>query len=119
MSTPYSYDLRTKILQAIDAGMTKSQASQVFRLSRNTINLWLKRREETGDCKAKVGYQKGYRPKVADLEQFKEFARQQGGNTQVEMAQAWREDVSARTIGKALKKIGFTRKKNLWVPRKG
>jgi transposase len=119
MSTPYSYDLRTKVLQTIDAGMAKSQASQVFRLSRNTINLWLKRREETGDCKAKIGYQKGYRPKVADLEQFKEFARQQGGNTQAEMAQAWSEDVSVRTIGKALKKIGFTRKKNLWVPRKG
>jgi transposase len=52
MPTPYSYDLRAKVLQAIDEGMTKTQASQVFRLSRNTINLWLKRREETGDCKA-------------------------------------------------------------------
>lgn len=45
--------------------------------------------------------------------------RQQGGKTQAEMAQAWSEDISARTIGKGLKKIGFTRKKNLWVQRKG
>lgn len=118
MSTPYSYDLRVKVLQAIDEGMTKSQASRVFRLSRNTINLWLKRREETGECKAKVGYQKGYRPKIANLEEFQEFARQHGRNTQAEMALAWSEDISARTIGKGLKKIGFTRKKNLWVPRK-
>jgi transposase len=113
MPTPYSYDLRAKVLQAIDEGMTKTQASQVFRLSRNTINLWLKRREETGDCKAKVGYQKGYRPKIADLEKFKEFARQHGRKTQAEMAQAWNEDISARTIGSCLKKIGFTRKKKL------
>ena len=119
MSSPYSYDLRAKVLQAIDEGMSQTQASRVFKLSRNTINLWLKRREETGDYQAKVGYQKGYRPLIADLDKFKEFAHQQGRKTQTEMAQAWSEKISARTIGKALKKIGFTRKKNLWVPRKG
>ncbi len=48
MPTPYSYDLRARVLQAIDEGMTKTQASRVFKLSRNTLNLWLKRREETG-----------------------------------------------------------------------
>lgn len=120
MATPYSYDLRAKILQAIDGGMTKTQASQVFSISRNTINLWMKRREETGDYKAKNRYQKGYQPKIADLEEFREFARQHGKKTQAdEMAQAWKGEISARTIGKALKKMGFTRKKNLWVPRKG
>jgi transposase len=119
MPTPYSYDLRARVLQAIDEGMTKTQASRVFKLSRNTINLWLKRREETGDYKAIEGYQKGYKPKIADLEKFKEFARQHGRKTQAEMAEAWGGDISARTIGKGLKKIGFTRKKNLWVPRKG
>jgi hypothetical protein len=34
------------------------------------------------------------------------------------MAQAWQEEISDRTIGKALKKIRFTRKKNLRVSRK-
>ena len=57
--------------------------------------------------------------KLLTSEQFKEFARQHGRKTQAEMAQAWNEDISARTIGSCLKKIGFTRKKNLWVPRKG
>ena len=119
MPIPYSYDLRAKVLQAIDEGMTKNQASRVFKLSRNTINLWLRRREETGDCKARVGYQKGYKPKLADLEKFKEVARQHGRKTQAEMAEAWDGDISARTIGKGLNKIGFTRKKNLWVQRLG
>lgn len=117
MATPYSYDLRAKVLQAIDEGMSKTKASQVFRLSRNTINLWMKRREETGDYKAKVGYQKGYKPKIQDLEQFKEFAQSNARKTQTEMAQAWSGDISRRTIGKGLSKIGFTRKKNLWVSR--
>lgn len=119
MPTPYSYDLRAKVLQVIDEGMTKTQASRVFKLSRNTINLWLKRREETGDYKAIEGYQKGDKSKIADLEKFKEFARQHERKTQAEMAEAWGGELSARTIGKGLKKIGFTRKKNLWVPRKG
>jgi transposase len=66
MASPYSYDLRAKVLQAIDGGMTKSQGSRVFSISRNTINLWLKRREETGDYKAKDKHQKGYQPKIAD-----------------------------------------------------
>ena len=50
---------------------------------------------------------------MADLDKFKEFAHQQGRKTKKEMAQAWSEKISARTIGKALKKIGFTRKKNM------
>ena len=55
MPTPYSYDLRAKVLQTIDEGRSKTQASRVFKLSRNTIKLWLKRREKTGDYQAKVG----------------------------------------------------------------
>ncbi|EAM49690.1 putative transposase [Crocosphaera watsonii WH 8501] len=56
MPAPYSYDLRTKVINAIDEGMTKTQASRLFGISRNTINLWLKKKEETGSYKAKVGF---------------------------------------------------------------
>jgi hypothetical protein len=35
------------------------------------------------------------------------------------MAEAWGEKISDQTIGKALKKIGFTRKKNLLDIKKG
>lgn len=119
MATPYSYDLRAKVIQAIEQGMKKTAASRVFSLSRNTINLWLKSKEETGDYKAKVGYQKGYQPKIADLEQFREFALQNGKKNQAEMAQAWSGDISARTIGKSLNKIGFTQKKTDGMSVKG
>ena len=46
--------------------MSKTQVSRIFQISRNTIDLWLKKREKTGD---------------------------------------YREEISDRTIGKALKKI--------------
>lgn len=81
------------------------------RISRNTINLWLQRRKETGDFRAYEGYQQGYGGKVNDLEKFREFVRKHGSQTQEEIAETQEGDISDLTIGKALKKIGFTRQK--------
>jgi hypothetical protein len=50
MAKPYSHDLRAKVINAIELdGLKKSQASELFNISRNTIDLWLKRKAETGD----------------------------------------------------------------------
>jgi transposase len=50
MPKPYSYDFRQKVIQAIELdGLKKQEASELFNISRNTINLWLKRKAETGD----------------------------------------------------------------------
>ena len=38
MPSPYSYDLRQKVWKAIDGGMSKTQVSSIFKISRNTIN---------------------------------------------------------------------------------
>lgn len=118
MAAPYSYDLRQKVIQAIENGMRKSVASRVFNLSRNTIDLWLQRKEATGDFQANVGYQQGSRHKIIDREKFREFAQTYGEKTQAEMAQIWEEQISRHTIGRGLKKIGFTRKKRLMGTKK-
>jgi len=45
-----TYDLRQKVIQAIKLDDLKNiEASQLFNISRNTIALWLKRQEQTGD----------------------------------------------------------------------
>ncbi|MEG5023677.1 IS630 transposase-related protein [Microcoleus sp. AT8-B5] len=47
---PYGYNLRKKAIEAIGQdGMKKIEVSQLFNISRNTINLWLKRQAETND----------------------------------------------------------------------
>lgn len=115
MAAPYSYDLRQKVIQTIDKGMRKSEASRVFNLSRNTIDLWLLRREATGEFKAAEGYQQGSRHKITDWEKFKEFAQDNGEKTQREMVQVWSGQISGYPIGRGLKKINFTRKKELWI----
>ena len=114
MANPYSYDLRQKVIQAIELdGMKKSEAAQVFGISRNTIDLWLKRRIETGDYQAKPKQPPGNGHKITDWEKFRAFVAQDGNKTQAEMAELWSGQISARTISRALRHIGFTRKKRL------
>jgi transposase len=112
MPKPYSYDLRQKVIQAIKLdGLKISEASLVFSISRNTINLWLKRLDATGDFQALPNQPRGNGHKITDWTKFREFASAHGEKTQVEMAKLWEEQISDRTISRALQKIGFTRKK--------
>jgi transposase len=115
-SMPKPYDLRKKVIEAIEQdGMKKSEVSQLFNISRNTIDLWLKRQAETRDYQALPNQPLGNNNKIADWEKFRAFAKIHGDKTQVEMAKLWSGEISDRTISRALQKIGFTQKKDLWL----
>ena len=111
MPAPYSYDLRTKAIEAVQRGERKSAVCRMLKLSRNTLDLWLKRQEETGDYQAIAGFQTGSGHKITDWERFQEFVKQHGGKTQSEMAQLWGDNVTQQNISDALGKIGVSRKK--------
>lgn len=118
MPRTYSYDLRCKVIEAIELdGMPPSEASETFHISRNTINLWQHLKAETGDLHPKTRQQTGHSHKIKDWDKFKSFVETHSDKTQKELAQLWDEDISDRTISRALQKIGFTRKKDLWVSR--
>src|SRR4028118_1752338 len=91
MPAPYSYDLRTKALDAIKRGERKIDVSRMLNISRNTLDLWLKRKEQTGVCQAITNYQQGNRHKITEWERFGEFVRQHGDKTQAQMALLWGE----------------------------
>ena len=117
MPKPYSYDLRQKVIQAIEMdGLKKNEVSQLFGISRNTINLWFERRKETGDIGVKARASSNQKTKISDWEKFREFVKEHGEKTQAEMAELW-GNISQRSISRALTQIGFTRKKNLWLSR--
>lgn len=112
MAQPYSYDLRLKVIQAIELdGIKKSEASQLFNISRNTIDLWLKRKAETGDVKAEPNKPSGNGHKILDWNKFRKFAKANGDKTQAEMAQLWSGEISARTIRARLKENRIYAKK--------
>ena len=112
MAKPYSDDFRQKVMQAIELdGLKKSEASQLFNISRNTINLWCRRKAETGDVKAKARPVTQQGLKINDLEKFGKFIKQHGDKTQSELAQLWDSEVSQPTISRAIAKIKHSRKK--------
>lgn len=113
MPSPYSLDFREKVIAAIERGERKSHLCRSLGISRNTLDLWLKRKQETGSVAPTTDYHRGLRPKIDNLDEFRSFAEQYGHLTQKEMAQKWPTDVSPTLIRQALHKIGFTRKKNL------
>ena len=118
MPAPYDYDLRRKAVDAIHRGEKKSAVSRMFKISRNTLDLWLAREEQTGDCRAMTHYQKGYGHKITDWDKFRAFAHEHGDKTQAQMALLW-GNISQQTIGVALAKLGLSRKKNIRLPRAG
>jgi transposase len=119
MPSPYSDDLRQKVLDAVDNGYSKSHVSRLFNISRNTIDLWLNRRKETGSLSAIRDYRRGPQGKIKDLEQFRAFATEHGHLTQKEMAAQWHQPISDHAISKALRRIGFTRKKRVMAIKNG
>ena len=121
MGNAYSYDLRIRVVEAIDEGQAITKVSKDLRVGRTTIYNWLKQRDEKGRLRPNENWQKGHSHKITDLEKFKIFVEKNKEKTLVELAKAW-GGVQRMTIQRALKKLGFTRKKNqLWIqgaPRK-
>ncbi len=113
MPSPYSEDLRQKAIAAVKRGERKKDVSQMFNISRNTLDLWLKRKEQTGDCRAITNYQQGCRHKITDWQRFGEFVRQHGGKTQAQIAKLWGNNVTQQNISDAMQKLGVSRKKKL------
>lgn len=111
MPKAYSQDLREKALAAIDRGESKNTVIEMFQISRDSLDRWLNRRAKTGSVQAITGYQRGHSHRIVDWTRFQRLVEQNGDKTQAELAALWGESVSARTISRALKKIGFTRKK--------
>ena len=120
MPKAYSLDLRQKVINAIELdGMKKDEASVVFQLSRNTIDLWLKRKAETGSLSPKTRVNVRRQRKITDWEAFRAFAEQHCHKTQAEMAELWPGEMSQRTISRALQQINWTRKKRLTATASG
>jgi transposase len=111
MPAPYSEDLRHRAIAAVERGERKTDVSRMFNISRNTLDLWLKRKEQTGNCQAITHYQQGCRHKITDWQRFREFAQKHGDKTQGQMASLWGDNVTQQNISDALHKIGLSRKK--------
>ncbi|MEM9244936.1 MAG: IS630 transposase-related protein [Cyanobacteria bacterium P01_F01_bin.153] len=114
MPFAYSADLRQKVINAINNGMKPSEASRIFQLSRNTINLWRRQWEKKGTLVPNPPRKPAQsRAKIQDIKAFKAFVDSHQDWTMRQFGAQF--GVSFQTIAKYLKRLGYTRKKNLWL----
>ncbi|HEV2601823.1 MAG TPA: IS630 transposase-related protein [Candidatus Babeliales bacterium] len=114
---PYSVDLRKRVIAAINEKMPVETAAKVFQLSRKVIYNWIDLQKETNSLEPKTGYQKGHSHKITDLEAFTKFVKNNQNCSLPKFMLAWEKltgvKVSQSVMQRALKKIGYTSKKNV------
>ncbi len=112
---PLSVDLRRRVLEVIDEGMTIKEAAASFKVCQRAVCNWLKLRKETGSLEPKIGYQKGHSHKIKDWDLFKEFIQKYQGLTSPYLIIEWEKltqvKMSESVMLRALKKIGYSFKK--------
>ena len=62
MGKPYSFDLRRRVVAAIEAGMSRNQAAKQFGIAISTAIGWMQRVEQTGSVAP--GQMGGHKPKA-------------------------------------------------------
>ena len=119
MMKAYSQDLRTKILEAVDRGMPKSEAARAFGVSRSSVKRYAAARREGRSLAPK----KHPGPKVklderarklleADVEERPATTLKDRCRFLEEMVGVW---VSESTLSRLLRKMGFVPKDGVWV----
>jgi transposase len=120
---PYSNDLRQRVLAAVDHGTPRQQIVEVLEVSLSTIKRYLRQRRETGQLAAKPI--PGRPPKkgaVLDAELPAQLAAHDDFTLE-QHCQLWADAhgvlVSTASMSRAIARLGWTRKKNRWVPPRG
>jgi putative transposase len=109
MSTsPYSSDLRKKVIEYLNKGKSKKQASEVFGVHRNTISRWSLRYCIEGSYSARTRL--GYKSKL----NYKEIESFVVNNQDTKLSDIGSKFlISIGHAGRILKKLGFSYKKSL------
>jgi transposase len=113
----YSLDLRTRVVEAIDNGMSRTQAVRVFQVSLGSIKRWLRQRQISGSLAPMP--RSGKLPSIGSAqESLLRFQLEQFPDATVqEHAERWNADqgttLSSWTLGRAIRRLGWSRKKRL------
>jgi putative transposase len=112
--------MRSKIVAAVDAGRSKAEVARVFGVGLSTVKRYLILERETGSLAPKrhPGPTPAIDPLLHDLLCAQLDAHPEGFLD--EHCQWWEEQtgvrVSIATMSRAIKRLGWTRKKGRWVP---
>ena len=115
----YSEDLRTKILEAVDRGMPKSEAARAFGVSRSSVKRYAAARREGRPLAPRK--HPGSKPKLDERARKLLEADVEGrpATTLKDRRRLLKEmtgvSVSESTLSRLLRKMGFSPKDGVWV----
>lgn len=114
----YSEDLRQKIVQAVQQGVSKSQTARLFSVSLSSVKRYAKTAQQGASLKPGKG--SGRPPKVGESEErvLKEDVRERPTAT-IRERRLLLESLTAKTfsdptVRRLLKRMGFSQKNGQW-----
>jgi len=118
----YSKDFRLKVLEAVDRGIPRKEVVRVLGVSIATIERYVRRRRHSGDLAPKPS--PGRTPTIgATVEERRALWKQLEENEDATLechCELWEQKhgvrVSVATMSRAIRKLGWTYKKRVWVP---
>jgi transposase len=121
----YSFNLRLKVLDAIDRGIPRKEVVGTFGVSMPTIERYLKRRRE--GVGLAPGRSPGRTPSICvNVQERRLLWRQLEENDDATLerhCELWENErgvkVSVSTMSRAIRKLGWTFKKSRWEPPSG
>src|SRR5215211_5618044 len=116
---PYSEDLRTRIVRAVEGGMSKSAAARLFGVSLSSVKRYLRRAERGMPLAPRKG---GGRPpkidrtaeKLLKEDDVKERPAATVSERRRFLEHTTGKTLSASTMKRLLKRLGFSRKNGVW-----
>jgi|UPI0006742DDE transposase len=115
----FSIDLRIRVLAALDGGMSRSEAVRLFQVSLGSIKRWLRARA-ADDLAPKRPTGRPRRITPTQEQQLRVQVQITPDATLDEHAAQWAADtgrrISRQTLGRALHRLGLSRKKSRPLP---
>jgi transposase len=118
----YSMDLRERVLAAVDRGTSREEIVRTLEVSQPTIRRYLRLRRETGSVAPKPPPKRPFSIGQS-LEHRRALWKQleeHDDATLEKHCQLWErkqgDKVSISTMSRAIRRLGWTLKKRVWVP---
>ena len=107
----YSMDLRSRVLEDCDRGMTTREVALKYRVSESWVRRLKQRRRENGEIAPRPS-RNGVQPKwLPYAKRIEDLVEARPDTTLRELRDALGEDVSIQTLSRALRKLQLTFKK--------
>ena len=117
MPQSLSEDLRKRVAKKFEKNIDPRKISRKYDIGVATIYRWKKRwiEAKSGGIPVKEYQRLGHSHKIKDLDLFKSFVEANPDFTQKEIAAYY--GCSETVVGRRLKKLNFTKKKDFWLRR--